>query len=99
MRRRYFYNRQTGKMEEKTTAVPGAGVTIVQDAYSKNPVVSPIDGSVIGSRTQLREHNARNEVIDVGNDSTIRHPKASENWDPSITRAAAIEAYKRLRDT
>ena len=86
-------------MKKKTKTKPKPAPMIIRDAYSDNPVVSPIDGSVIGSRAQLREHNARNEVVDVGNDSTIRHPKARDNWDPSITRDAAIETYKRLRDT
>ena len=29
------------------------------------PFVSPVDGSVVGSRTALREHNRRNDVVNV----------------------------------
>ena len=37
--------------------------------------VSPVDGSVISSRSNLREHNRRNGVADVGNDAAFKHPK------------------------
>jgi hypothetical protein len=40
-------------------------LTIVPDIA---PFKSPVDNSVVGSRKALREHNKRNDVIQVGND-------------------------------
>ena len=36
--------------------------------------MSPVDGSLITSRAELRAHNARNGVSDVGNDAAFRNP-------------------------
>lgn len=66
-RRRYRYDKTTGKMVQVPLGGPGSHNTIV-DAYAKNPVKSPVDGSVLDSRAKLREHNARLNVVDVGND-------------------------------
>ena len=44
------------------------GLQIVPDIA---PHISPVDHSVVGSRSARREHNIRNDVIDVGNDSTL----------------------------
>ena len=44
--------------------------------------VSPVDGSVISSRSTLREHNIRNGVSDVGNDPAFRHPKRPSSPPP-----------------
>ena len=40
-----------------------------------DPFVSPVDGTTISSRRDLREHNIRNQVVDVGNDPAYRHPR------------------------
>lgn len=54
---------------------------VIIDSYSRNPVVSPIDGREIASRAELREHNRRNDVEDIGNDAAFLKPK--EFVDPS----------------
>lgn len=41
------------------------------------PFVSIVDGSIIGSRTDRREHNRRNGVIDVGDDPAVLRPRPS----------------------
>ena len=38
------------------------------------PFVSPVDGSVVGSRRARQEHNNRNACIDVGNDPAAKRP-------------------------
>ena len=53
--------------------------------------VSPVDGSVISSRSNLREHNRRNGVADVGNDPAFKHPKR-----PSSPRQSAKPMLARL---
>ena len=53
--------------------------------------VSPVDGSVISSRSNLREHNRRNGVADVGNDPAFKHPKK-----PSSPHESAKPMLARL---
>ena len=53
--------------------------------------VSPVDGSVISSRSNLREHNIRNGVSDVGNDPAFKHPKR-----PSSPHQSAAPVIARL---
>jgi hypothetical protein len=43
----------------------GAGPMILSDI---SPFRSPVDNSVIGGRASLREHNKRNDVVQIGND-------------------------------
>jgi hypothetical protein len=52
------------------------GINIIRDV---DPFKSPIDGSIIGSRRDLREHEKKHNVRQVGNDWTgsSRPP----NWD------------------
>ena len=46
-------------------------VHFIQDCYSDNPVLSSVDMKPIASRADLREHNKRNNVVDVGNDKSM----------------------------
>ena len=55
------------------------------DAYAKNPVISPVDGKPISSRAELRAHNERNGVVDVGNDKAALRQSA-----PSMPSERAI---------
>ena len=48
------------------------GLTVMPDI--KEPVISPIDGSTLSSRSDVREHNIRNGVVDVGNDPAYKNP-------------------------
>ena len=52
---------------------------------------SPVDGSVISSRSTLREHNRRNGCADVGNDAAYQHPKR-----PSSPHMSAKPVIARL---
>jgi hypothetical protein len=43
-----------------------SGVTILSDAFV--PFVSPVNGEYIASRNQLRDHEKKNNVVQVGSD-------------------------------
>ncbi len=45
------------------------------DCYHRNPVQSPVDLTALDSRSAVREHNRRNDVIDIGNDRGADVPK------------------------
>ena len=60
MKRTYVQNPVTGKFEEKR-ARPRLEMHYVQDDVQ--PFVSPVDGSIISSKSGLRNHNARNDVV------------------------------------
>lgn len=68
-----------GKLVDKRFAAPlqpepaGAGPMVMRDISER---VSPVDGTVITSRTQLAAHNRRNGVIDCGNE----HAVPPEKW-------------------
>ena len=62
-----------GEVREVHREGPGAH-NIMIDAYGKNPTWSPVDGSLISSRAELREHNRRNGVEDIGNDGAGKRP-------------------------
>jgi len=73
---RQVYNEETGKSEfipidEAAARRDGSG-TSLHTAFE--PFVSPVDGSVISDRRQLREHNARNNVVQTSEYGT-------EHWE------------------
>ena len=51
-----------------------AGPLLIPDIPPDQRVISPVDGTVLTSRADVREHNRRNGVEDVGNDPAFRHP-------------------------
>lgn len=51
----------------------GAGPMIMADI---SPFRSPVDNSVIQGRASLREHNRRNDVVQIGNDKVTRYERA-----------------------
>lgn len=96
--RRYRWDPEAGRMVEVggEDAFALKNLNMV-DAYAANPVLSPVDGKPIGSRADLRRHNAEHGVIDVGSDSSVRRPpprpdRSGEGLDRDI-RAAYAELY------
>lgn len=51
----------------------GSGPMIMADI---TPFRSPVDNSVVGGRASLREHNRRNDVVQIGNDKVTRTERA-----------------------
>lgn len=93
--RRYRWDREAGRMVEvggdESPSLKGLNVT---DAYFNNPVQSPVDGRVLGSRADLREHNRELGCVDVGNDESVRRPpprpdRSGEGLDRDIKEAYA----------
>ncbi len=65
-----------GKIIPKHEAAPLPGrrsMNLMSDI--KEPFVSPVDWTVISSRADRREHNKRNQCIDIGDDKAILRPK------------------------
>ena len=92
MRTRYVM--RDGKLVEKTEAAKPRAHTVMRDCYSSNPVRSPVDGSLLDSRAKLRDHNRRNDVVDVGNDPAFNDPaRQGKAYKPD--RQAIIEDAKR----
>lgn len=60
MKRTYVLNPLTNKFEEKHSR-PRIDLHYVQDDVP--PFVSPVDGSIVNSKSGLRNHNARNDVV------------------------------------
>lgn len=74
---RMIYVFRDGKIVPKDEAGPHplAGKRSVYVMSDIEPFVSVVDGSIIGSRTDRREHNRRNGVIDVGDDPAVLRPR------------------------
>ncbi len=67
---------------------------IIRDCYSNNPVRSPVDGTLLDSRAKLRDHNARNGCVDVGNDPAFTEAaRQGKAYEPD--RHAIIEDTQR----
>ena len=76
MRTRIFFNHQTGERFElsedqldERRAAKDSGPFVMNDlssAYKDGGILSPIDGSFITSRSQLRRHNATHNVRSAG---------------------------------
>ena len=82
-----------GRLVEVKATKPRAH-NIIRDCYSSNPVLSPVDGTLLDSRAKLREHNARNGCVDVGNDPAFNEPaRQGKAYEPD--RHAIIEDAKR----
>ena len=79
-----------GKSTEVTRrAQHERNITIIPDlSYS---FVSPVDGTVIDSRAKRREHNARNDVEDIGKDPAFENP----TFDPVFDDSKRVEAIDR----
>jgi len=64
-----------GLVEVVSSFRPRPRLQIISDRTTA--VLSPVDGSIISSRADMREHNRRNDCEDVGND-----PGFQEAWTP-----------------
>ena len=94
-RRTYVY--RDGNFIEKHLApplhAPNSKGVLVRDCYHNNPVVSPIDGKPISSRAELREHNMRHGVVDMGNDPSLT--RGPERLRSDLTPDKVYEAAQR----
>ena len=65
MRTTYVYRK--GNLVEKRQSNAEGGYSIISDV---EPFTSPIDGTVLSSRSQIREHERKHQVRQCGNDYT-----------------------------
>ena len=65
MRTTYIYRK--GNLVEKRQRNAEGGYSIISDV---EPFTSPIDGTVLSSRSQIREHERKHQVRQCGNDYT-----------------------------
>ena len=67
---------------------------VITDLQPHEVCRSPVDGSLLSSRADIREHNRRNGVVDVGNDPAVmrpRHPEPSLGGGTADVLRAAID--------
>lgn len=89
---RFIWDKKAGKFvprEEYFGDLVSGGIQVIKDI---EPSVSPIDGSVIGSRSQLREHNRVHEVVDRR--EFKGHKFEKQKLDSP--KADVIESFKRI---
>jgi hypothetical protein len=67
MRKTYVYNHKTKKVILKHKAQQDKGYAVISDV---EPFTSPIDGTVLSSRSQIRDHERKHQVRQCGNDYT-----------------------------
>ena len=95
---RWRQDRITGEM------VPIDGAAVARDARTAihgdiQSFVSPVDGSVITDRAQLREHNKRNSVVNAGEFTTEFYArKAKERADFYQGKHSRGETLKRKQE-
>lgn len=92
-RYRQVWNEEAGKSEfieigQDSSSSQGAAVH-----GDIRPFVSPVDGSVISDRKQLREHNLRNNVVNYHEFDGQKAPKTDERQE-SLKRKREI--YERV---
>lgn len=93
---RTTYVYRDGKVVDKATAAPlpsrSRSIHVLSDI---SEFVSPVDKSVISSRSTLRAHNKRHNVIQAGNDPSLyRQPKAYEP-DMKSVESSVIDAFRK----
>lgn len=104
-RRTYVYDPQVGEMVEKGSRTnERLAADIVTDI---EPFKSPIDGTIIASRSELRNHMKRHGVAHVS-DYTESHAKAAKDREARINgthpevvaerRRQISDAFERVRD-
>ena len=94
MKRRYRYDKSQSRLVEVFAGERPRVHTVITDAYYKNPVLSPVDGTLLDSRAKLRDHNARNGCVDVGNDPAFNEPaRQGKAYKPD--RRAIVEDVQR----
>lgn len=98
MRKTYVQDKETGEWVEVQRS-RSSGHFVRGDV---EPFVSPVDGSLIGSASQLREHNRRNGVVsmdDWGNQSEYvkREQEAAKKQDAQVRKEKLIHAVDQHR--
>lgn len=73
-----IYDKSTGEWHEPPARDPKFVPQAPLIMSDMEPFISPVDGTYIGGREQRREYMKRNNLVEVGNDSSLRNPKKRE---------------------
>lgn len=68
----------------KTNATPiqaGDRLHVVLSHDTFTPFVSPVNGEYIATKNQLRDHEKRNNVVQVGSDLDSKFNKIKQNYE------------------
>ena len=100
MRRRYRWNDKTQRLEEIANSEQIHGHMIMPDI---EPFISPIDGSVVSSRSRWREHDKRHGVTNASDFKEQWARQAKERQallagrsDKKARIAALVDAYDKV---
>lgn len=105
MRRKYVYDPETKEMVEVETRDTRKVSHFIQMDIA--PFKSPIDGKYIGSRSQLREHMLKHDVVDRRDYVELRKTKEAERKaridgsHPEVKaerRQQINDSYERVRN-
>ena len=102
MRERIIYNSDgsvkarylDGELVEGSEYVAPSGPAVMGDIA---PYRSMIDGSIIESRSQHREHLKMHGCIEVGNDSSLARRPPPLQSPPGLKEQIARTVYSKLR--
>ena len=93
MRRRYIQDRKTGKLVPAEEYFRQHQLHHIQEDIK--PFVSHVDGTLITSRKELREHNKRNNVVQAtGGDQEFLKKRADLFQGRSYDKEARLDAVK-----
>jgi hypothetical protein len=104
MRQRFKYDPETGEVlpahiveARRAGADPSFYLLPDLDVAYKGGFESPIDGTFITSRAQLREHNIRHDVIQAGDNHgrTKELMKRHMKWSPEARKANGFSWVER----
>ena len=101
MRKTYVLDPVTRELVEKKDFHKAHGAYIIGDI---EPIISPIDGSIIGSRSKYREHNEKHGVVpyeefgDKWFEKKAKERIENLNLSSSRERKERIEALKYAFD-
>ena len=96
MKKRYIQGKN-GELVEVSADYrpePRADYQVIGDIA---PYRSQIDGRMITSRSQHREHLREHDCVEVGNDSSLQRQRGPIESPPGLKELIARQVYDRLR--
>ena len=94
-RRRYIYrNGEAIEVGLDYTPEPRSEFHVMRDI---KPYRSMADGTIVGSRSTHREMLRRNNMVEVGNDSSLFRPPKPLQSPPGLKEELIRAAHKHLR--
>ena len=96
--KRRFVQREDGELVEVgLDYIPKPRTPMPHVMGDISPYRSMIDGSLINSRSQHREHLRQHGCVEVGNDSSLQRGPRPQQVAPGLKETIAREVYSKLR--